>query len=158
MARERERRGRAAERERAERQQRLIYIGAGAVLGLAALLILAGLFVTRYLPPRAHVVTVADQSYQARDVVDRGVYLAFFEGGAASIADIARDTVDVILEEAALREFGPDIVEPVMAADIERELNIDLGLIVDDPDPTDPDGTGGASPTPEATPTSEPTS
>lgn len=159
MARERERRGRAAERDRAERQQRLIFIGAGAVLGIAALLVVAGLFVTSYLPPRAHIVTVEGQAYNASEVVDRGVYLAFFEGGAASIADIARDTVDTILEEEALRRLAPEIVEPVTAADIERELNIDLGLIVEEPDPVD-DGTGDGStgsPTPEATPTETPT-
>ncbi len=154
----RERRGRAAERQQAERQQRLIYIGAGAVLGIAALLIAAGLFVTRYLPPRAHIVTVEEQSYDARAVVDRGIYLAFFEGGAASIADIARDTVDTILEEEALRRRGPDLVDAVTDADIERELNIDLGLIVEDPDPADgEDGASTASPTPEATATTEPT-
>ena len=156
MARDGERRGRAAERAQAERQQRLIYIGAGAVLGVAALLIVVGLYVTRYLPPRAHVVTVAEQRFEARDVVGRGSYLAFFEGGAGSIADIARDTVDRIIEEAALREVGPSAVEPVTAADIERQLQIDLGLIVDDPDP---DGDGSATPEPTATadPTAEPT-
>lgn len=158
MARERERRGRAAERAQAERQQRLIYIGAGAVLGVAALLIVAGLFITRYLPPRANVLTVAGQSYQAREAVDFGTYF-FLDTRFSNIGDSARQTIDVLLEDEALRRYGADTVEAVTAADIDRELNIDLGLIADDPDPAadagDPDAE--ASATAEATPTAEPT-
>ena len=157
--RDRERRGRAAERERTERQARLIYIGVGAVLVAAALVVGVGIFVTSYLPPRERVVTVAGNSYQARDVADRGAYLAFFEGGAASIGDIAQDTVDKIIEEEALRARGADTVALVTPEDLERELLIQLGLIGDDPPP----GGDAGTPTPEATapatsePTAEPT-
>ena len=155
--RDRERRGRAAERARAERQTRLIYIGAGTVLVLAALVIGTGIFVTSYLPPRAHVVTVAGNSYQAREVADRGAYLAFFEGGAASISDIARDTVDKIVEEEALRALGAETVGLVTPEDVEHEVPIGLGLIADD-SLAAVDG-GDATPAPEATmaPTAEPT-
>jgi len=158
MARDRERRGRAAERERAERQQRLIYIGAGAVLGIAGLLIAAGLFVTRYQPPRAHVVSVADRSYQARDVVDLGSY--FFLDSRTTIADSARETVAILIEDEALRLRGPDLVAAVTAADIDRQLNIDLGLVTDD---SAGGGQGGgddgaaATASPTAEPTAEPT-
>ena len=155
--RDRERRGRAAERARAERQTRLIYIGAGTVLVLAALVIGTGISVTSYLPPRAHVVTVAGNSYQAREVADRGAYLAFFEGGAASISDIARDTVDKIVEEEALRALGAETVGLVTPEDVEHEVLIGLGLIADD-SLAAVDG-GDATPAPEATmaPTAEPT-
>jgi hypothetical protein len=137
-----------------------IYIGVGAVLGLAAILILVGMYWTIYRPPRAHVLTVADHSYNATDVVDRGVYLAFYEGGAGSIADLARDTVDVLIEDEALRVVGPTTVDPVTPEDIRHELDIDLGLVEDDPTPeatSEATGTATATPTPEPTATSEPT-
>lgn len=155
MARDRERRGRNAERERVERQTRFVYIGVGAVLGIAGLLIVAGLYVTRFQPPRAHVVSVADASYQARDVVDRGVYLTFFEGGSASIADIARDTVAAIIEDEALRQVGPQFVDAVTEEDIREALEIELGLVTAPilPPSHSDDGTA----TPEPTPTPEPT-
>jgi hypothetical protein len=148
MSRERGRRGRAAERAQAERQTRLIYIGTGAVLGVALLLIVVGLYVTRYRPPRAHILTAAGESYDARDVVDRGVYLALFEGTSGGIADVARETVDRLIEEQALRTVGPEIVAPVTDDDIRQELLIDLGLTTEDVPPT---ATATPEPTAEAT-------
>lgn len=152
----RQRRGRAAERDRADQQVRLIYIGSGAVLVIAALAVTIGLFVTRYQPPRAHVLTVDGESHQARDVVDRGAYLAFFEGGAASINDIARSTVDILVEEAALRSQAAQLVGSVTEADIEHELFVELELIVEEPVVVVTDGeddAATATPEPTATPT-----
>jgi parvulin-like peptidyl-prolyl isomerase len=152
-----QRRGRAAERERADQQVRLIYIGSGAVLVIAALAVVVGLFVTRYQPPRAHVLTVDGESHQARDVVDRGAYLAFFEGGASSINDIAQSTVDMLVEEAALRSQAAQLVGPVTEADIEHELFIEFDLIVEEPliVVTDDDEDADATATPEPTATPE---
>ena len=154
--------GRAAERERADRQAQLIYIASGAVLAIAALAVVVGLFVTRYQPPRAQVLTVDGESYQARDVVDRGAYLAFFEGGAASLSDIARDTVDRLIEEAVLRSQGPQLVSPVSEEDIRQALYLELELVspllelpsaVDDATATPTGAT--ATPTPAPAPTAD---
>jgi hypothetical protein len=155
MARDRERRGLQVERERVERQTRLVYIGVGASLGVAALLILAGLYVTHFQPPRAHVVSVADASYQAREVVDRGVYLTFLGSGPVSNADIARDTVATIIEDEALRQVGSQFVDLVTEADIREALEIDLGLVTAPILPPSQGDDGTATPEPTLTP--EPT-
>jgi hypothetical protein len=123
------RRGRAAERDRADRQLRLIYIGSGAVLVIAAFAVVMGLFVTSYQPQRAHVLTVAGESYQARDVADRGAYREFFEGGASSLIGIARGTVDLLVEEAALRLQAAPLVGPVSEEDIRQMLYVELDLV-----------------------------
>ncbi|MQC82377.1 MAG: hypothetical protein DWG79_00695 [Chloroflexi bacterium] len=141
-------------------------MGVVAVLAIAGLLILSGLYVTKYLPPRARVLTVEDHSYQARQIADRAVYLAFFEGSVSGIGDIAREILDHVIEEEALRRVGATTVDAVTPADIERELNLDLGLIEDDPSPTatpeatataDPSATAEGTATAEATGTAEAT-
>jgi parvulin-like peptidyl-prolyl isomerase len=152
--------GRAAERERADRQARLIYIASGAVLAIAAIAVFVGLFVTRYQPPRAQVLTVDGQSYQARDVVDHDAYRTFFEGGAASLSDVARDTVERLIEEAALRSQAGQLVAPVSEEDIRQALYRELDLVspllelssaVDDATATPTGAT--ATPTPPPPPT-----
>jgi parvulin-like peptidyl-prolyl isomerase len=147
MARDRERRGRAAEQARDARQARLIYIVVGSVLGLAALVIVAGVYVTSYRPPRDHVLSVGGSSYQTRDVVDRATF-AFIQGEVTIIPEIARETADLLVEEETLRQVAPGIVEPVTADDIRRQLLIDIGLAIDDGTPADDTAT------PEATPDS----
>jgi hypothetical protein len=130
MANDRKQRaGRAAERERTDQQLRLIYIGSGAVLVIATLAVVAGLFVTRYQPPRAHVLAVDGQSYQARDVATRGAHFAFLEDGISSLNDVARGTVDRLIEEAALRSQAAQLVEPVTEEDIRQELYVELELV-----------------------------
>ena len=152
----RQRRGRAAEREQTDRQLRLIYMGSGAVLVIAALAVLVGLFITRYQPPRAHVLTVGGESYQAREIVDRGVYLTFNGGGFPSLSDVARSTVDRLIEDAAIRSQATQLVAPVTEDDILQELYVDLELaspLVELP-AADGDATATASETPtDATPT-----
>jgi hypothetical protein len=86
----------------------------------------------------------------------------FFEGSTSGVADIARDTVDRLIEDEAVRAVGPELVDEVTADDVQRELQIDLGLITEEPDPGDeptPEATGAASETETATatPTAEPT-
>ena len=144
--------GRAAEREVADRQAQLIYIASGAVLVIAALAVVVGLFVTRYQPPRARVLTVDGQSYQARDVVDRGAYLAFFEGGAASLSDIARDTVERLIEEAELRSQAGQLVSPVSEEDMRQALYVELDLPSAVDDATATATPTGATETPTPTP------
>lgn len=129
MARDRrERQGRAVEQERAERQARLVYIGVGAVLVLAAAVILVGVYVVSYLPPRSHVVTVMDSSYSTRDISKRAIYWALF-GGRADADDIARATVELIVDEEVLRRSASSAVDTVTTDDIEEILLINLGLI-----------------------------
>jgi hypothetical protein len=164
MAGQRERRGRAAERAQTQRQLRVVYFGTGAVLLVAFLAILIGIYITAYLPPRAAVASVDGDQIQARDVVDRGVYYVFYGGGAASLSDAARATVDLLIEDELLRRLAPDLVGEVTPADVSRRIEIDLGLRAEPtPEPThtpeataDPDATAtaeaGATPAASATP------
>jgi len=138
MARDRrERQGRMEERERAERQARFVYIGVGTVLALAAIVIVVGVYIVSYMPPRSHVVTVADSSYNTRDVSKRAIYWALF-GGRADADDIARPTVELIVDEEVLRRSASDRVDTVTADDIEEILLLNLGLIPSS-DPQGPD-------------------
>ena len=111
-----------------DRQEALIYIGAAAVLAVAGLIIVAGLYVTRYRPPRALVLTVGSERFSASDAVTRGAYLVAVQGRSASVDRFALDTVDVLAEEAILRQRGPALVGEVSADDIEQELRARLGF------------------------------
>jgi len=141
-----------------DRQQRIIYLGAGVVLALVAIIILVGIYFTRVLPPQAHVLSVGEQSYNAAEVVDRGSYLTIFEGGVGSATEIARATVDRLVREEVLRRQGPAVVGEVTEDDVRQEMMVRLGLAEPEPDEDeaagdgdDPDGT--ATPAPTATPT-----
>jgi hypothetical protein len=143
--------------------ERLIYLGAGAVLVLVALIVIAGLYVTRWLPPRAEVLMVEDRTYTASEVADRGAYLAVFEQGIASVESAARDTLDRLLEEETLRRRGPALVGEVTERDLQRELRARLGFdagdLAEEATATPgPEGTAtpaaGVTATPEATATS----
>ncbi len=128
----RRRRGRAVERARENRQTRAIYLGAGAVLAVAAISVLVGLFLTWYQPSRAHVLTVEGERYDARDVVSIGVHLVYSDGSVA-YDDLARGTLDALIEQTVIRAAGPRLVDAVTRDDIDRELRLELGL--DSPEP-----------------------
>jgi hypothetical protein len=130
LARERrsERQSRREREAAADRQQRLIVIGSAAVLAVVVIVVLAGLFWTRYLPPRAHILTVEDRSYNASAVVDRGKFLITFEGQNDSLADVASTTIDVLIFEETLRRRGPLLVGEVTQDQIDAEMQNLLGF------------------------------
>ena len=161
-----------------ERQQRLIYLGAVGVLAVVALVVAFGIFWTRYLPPRAHILTIEDQSYNASAVADRGKFLITFEGQDDLLGNVASAAIDVLIFEETLRLRGPALVGPVTQPQIDAQVQELLGFeplastitpipgaddAPDDGDDADPpagDGTDDASagdgdtePEPEVMPT-----
>lgn len=127
---------RVAEREREQRTQRLIVFGAIGVLLVAALVVGAGLYITQYLPPRAHVLSVGDRDFRAAEVVDRAAYLVSIERAlpAQQIGAAALAGIDVLVNEELLRTRGPLLVGEVTAEDIDAELRSRPGLEGEDQD------------------------
>ena len=113
-----------------ERRNRIVVTVIAAVLAIAAVIILAGLFVTQYLPPRAHVATIGERDYNAAAVLRRAEYYMFSEGGASStgVAGIAEFTLDLLEREETLRQRAPALVGEVTEADIDAELRERLGF------------------------------
>jgi len=172
LARDRRSSERQSRREReasAQRQERLIYLSAGAVLAIVVVVVLVGLYWTRYRPPRAHILTVEDQSYNASAVVDRGKFLITYEGQNDRLGDVASATIDVLIFEETLRRRGPLLVGEVSQDQIDAQVQELLGF---DPLATtltpipgagddgegegtegDASGDGEGEPEPEVTPT-----
>ena len=152
----------AGERRRDElraaaRRQRLIVGGAVGALLIAVVIIGVGLYVTQYLPPRAHVLTTGDRDYDAGAVARRGTYHLVFEGGLAGrygqiggLSDIARRATDLLIDEEVLRQRAPATVGEVTAADIEAALRDRFGLSVAAEDPLDADVADDGTPTVDA--------
>ena len=113
-----------------ERRQRQILYGAIGGLAIVAVIIAAGLYITQYRAPRAHVLTVAGRDYDAAAVARRGSYHAIFEGGIQdlSITSIAQRAVDLLVEEAVVRERAPAAVGAVTVEDVEDDLRERLGF------------------------------
>lgn len=131
MARDRRSSERQSRREReaaAERQERLIYLGAGAVLAIVVVVVIVGLYWTRYRPPRAHILTVEEQSYNASAVVDRGKFLITYEGQNNLLGDVASATIDVLIFEETLRRRGPLLVGEVSQDQIDAQVQDLLGF------------------------------
>ena len=117
-------------RERAEqRRNRLIMGGVIVVLAAVVAVIAAGLFVTQYLPPRAHVVAIEGVDYDASAVRRRATYYVLFEGGiSAGVAAIPSFTIDLLVREAALRTRAPALVGAVGEEQMDEELRERLGF------------------------------
>ena len=137
------------------RLEQVVLIGVGGVLLVAAVVVLVGLFITQYLPPRAHVLTVEDHDYTAAEVKRRGAYMLLFEQSFAQ--GVTQDnlidrTIERITRDEVLRRRAPALVGDITADDIEQELRVGLGFAT--PTPTvAPSPTPGATGTPAATPT-----
>jgi hypothetical protein len=126
------RRDAEAQEARRERLLRGIIIG---VLVLVAVIVAVGLYVTSYLPPRAHVATIAGRDLTADDVVRRGTYFMVFEGGAQtqSFAGISDFTLDLMEDEALILERAPSEVGAVSDNQVEAELRERLGFEAEAP-------------------------
>ena len=103
-------------------------------LALVAAIILIGLYLTQYRPPRALVLTVSGRDYDAAAVARRGSYHALFEGGIADAgaSTIAGRAVDLLIDEQVLRDRAPAVVGALSHEDVERELAERFGFA--DPD------------------------
>ena len=117
-------------REQAEaRRNRLIMGGVVVVLAAVVAVIAAGLFITQYLPPRAHVVAIEGVDFDASAVRRRATYYVLFEGGiGTSITAVPSFTVDLLVREAALRAGAPALVGSVSEEQMDQELRERLGF------------------------------
>ncbi|MBX7112030.1 MAG: peptidylprolyl isomerase [Dehalococcoidia bacterium] len=136
------------------RMERGVLLAVGAVLGVAAIVVLAGLYVTEYRPPRAHAVTINGQSYNADAVKRRGSYLLRYEAEAAQ--DITQDvlverTVDRMVRDEVLNTRAAALVGEVTDADVDQDYRVQLGFATPTATAT-PTRSASATATPAPTP------
>lgn len=113
-------------------------VATAVVLGVAALIVGVGLYITQVRPPRAHVLTVGDHDFNAAAVARRGEYYALFEGGINTDANtLVPIVLDRMEREALLRTLAPALVGEVTDADVEVELHRRLGFGVPGVDDVD---------------------
>ena len=113
---------------RARRNERLVVAAAAGVLVLAALVVAAGLFLTQYRPPRAHVLAAGERDYDAGAVVRRALYEMRF-GDAVSALDAAvPDTLRRLEDDEVLRSRAPLLVGSVDWIEVRAELIGQVGL------------------------------
>lgn len=113
--------GRRQQASHEDRQQRLIFMGAGGVLALVLVIVVIGLITAWYLPPRAHVLTVGDREFTARDVADRGIYLAR-AGNPLAQQNPASEGLESLLREQVLLQAGPAVVGEATDDDVYASL------------------------------------
>ena len=118
------------QRERDARRERRIVFAATGVLGAALLVVLAGLVVTQYLPPRARVATIGGEGISAADLVDRALLLSIVEPAAEAppIDEVAAFALERLADEAALRSGGDALFGPPSDASRAAEMRSLLDL------------------------------
>lgn len=121
----------AASRESRERQW--IYLGSAAVLGLVLVVVAVGLVLTWYLPPRAHVLTVGNADFNARDVADRSSYLLTAGNGNVQQRP-AEEGIDSLIRQHVLLQAGQSLVGEVSDADVREAIATRLSLAEDHTD------------------------
>ncbi|MEZ4553386.1 MAG: peptidylprolyl isomerase [Dehalococcoidia bacterium] len=131
------------------RMERGVLLIVGAVLAVAAVVVLAGLYLTEYRPPRAHALTIEGQDYNADAVKRRGSYLLRYETQAAR--DVNQDnlverTVDRLVRDEVLNRRAPALVGEITDEELDQEFRIQLGFAT-------PTATPTPTPAPGATPT-----
>ncbi|MDA1010181.1 MAG: hypothetical protein O2888_01760 [Chloroflexi bacterium] len=102
-------------------------MGAGAVLVVVLAIVVVGLVFAWYLPPRAHVLTVGDLEFSARDVADRAHYLASV-GNEAVLQDPAGESLESIVREQLLLQAGPGLVGEVTDEEVRDSVAESFGL------------------------------
>jgi len=120
---------RREQESRARRKERLVLGGVIGVLAVAGAIVLVGLFVTQYLPPRAHVLRVEDSDYSASDVARRAVYELQFNAATLSTFDqLVDDTLLRIQDTEVLLRRAPARVGAVTDEELDAELHERLGF------------------------------
>ncbi len=109
-------------------RDQLVMLGSAVALGIAAIIVLVGLYLTVYRPPREHVLTAGDARFDAGAVVRRGVYLMLFQPDVAprSQSAVATTTLDVLQREELLRTRSKGLVPEVTAEDITKTLQLEI--------------------------------
>lgn len=117
-------------RHAAEAQQarRVLYAVLG-VLALVTVIVLAGLYLTWYRPPRQHVATIGSHSYNAATLMRRARYLALFEGGGRTgEGDVVDQAIEKLRGETQLREGAPALVGAISADALQAQYRKQLGF------------------------------
>jgi len=146
------------------RMERGILLAVGGILAIAAVVVLAGLYITEYRPPRAHAVTIEGRDYNAEAVKRRGSYLVRYEAEASraisSQDELVDATVDRLVRDEALIRRAPAVVGEITDEDLDQQLRIQLGFATPTPTPSPtpapgatPAPTSSVTPSPAATPT-----
>lgn len=112
---------------RESRERQWIYVGTAAVLAVVAVIVVVGLVMTWYLPPRAHVLTVGDRDFTARAVADRAYYLATSGNGNAQIRP-ADEGVNSLVRQEILLQVGSTLVDEVTEQDVRGAIAQRVGL------------------------------
>ena len=114
--------------ERARRRERVTIIAVSVVLGVAVLVVLAGLYITQYRPPRAHVLSVGETDYRAAEVARRAVYEARFGDLPGGIGETVPETLSVLEEQTILLDRAPAFVGAATDEDVTQWLRVHLGF------------------------------
>ena len=122
----------AARREREARRrrnERAIIIGVAAVLAAAALVVLVGAYLTQYLPPRAHVLTVGGDDYDAAAVARRALYeMRYGDEGLSGFDAAVSETITHIEDTAIVLARAPAVVGDVTDDEVRADLAVRLDL------------------------------
>ena len=113
---------------RARRNERLVVAAAASVLALAALVVLAGVFLTQYRPPRAHVLSVGERDYDAGAVARRALYELIYGDAVSAIDAAVSDTLRRLEDDEVLRSRAPIVVGSAGWIEVRGELLDRLGL------------------------------
>ena len=114
--------------QRARRNERFAIIAVTVVLGAAALVVLAGLYVTQYRPPRAHVLSAGETNYQAAEVARRTAYELRFGELSGGIGEAVPETLTVLEEQSIVLSRAPALVGEVTGEDVTQWLRVHLGF------------------------------
>ena len=114
--------------QRARRNERFAIIAVSGVLGVATLVVLAGLYVTQYRPPRAHVLSAGDTNYQAAEVARRTSYELRFGELSGGIGEAVPETLAVLEEQSIVLARAPAFVGEVTDEDVTQWLRVHLGF------------------------------
>lgn len=116
------------------RRDRAILLGTGGVLAAVALIVLAGLFVTVYRPPRAQVGVIDGRAITASQAADRATFFMVSEGGAfaAKAQDLPALGVERLVRDAVLLREGPGLVGAVTDDDADAKAREVLGNVEGD--------------------------
>ena len=116
--------------ERDRRRERLVIYGVVGVLSLAVLVVLFGLYITQYLPPRAHILSVGDSEYDASAVSRRVLYeMRYGDGGLSGFETAVDETLELIQNAEIALTQAPALVGEVSDDDVRANLYVRLNLL-----------------------------
>jgi parvulin-like peptidyl-prolyl isomerase len=109
-------------------REQLVILGAGLAVAAAVLIVAVGVFLTRYRPPRAHVLTVGAERFDAADSERRLRYMLLFDADRAGtdVEAFVDSALDQLEREAIIRARASTLVGDVSAEAVEQELRNEL--------------------------------